>query len=139
MKIIASLVICIVLLSGCASITPNSVIDGYKAKREEILMGSVNENFEIALKLLPSCYPGLDIPIFGPPTLTSHIINNEDYKAIVLGNDVKGGTGYFEFKQIHENTLLTAYSNEWYDMDTRLFHRYVDSIVKRDGTDCRKG
>ena len=137
MKTIISLLLLIVITSGCASITPESVIDGHKAKREVVLMGSVDENLEIAKKLLPICYPGVDIPLFGPPTLTSHVIDNEDYKALVLGNDVKGGTGYFEFRQFHENTLLTAYSNEWYDMDTRLFHRYVDSIVKRDGTDCR--
>ena len=45
MKLITSLLLCLILTSGCASITPESVINGHKAKREEVLMGGVNENF----------------------------------------------------------------------------------------------
>jgi len=53
-------IVFILFISGCASFTPQSVIDGHKAKQVIILDGSVEKNFQVAMELLPVCYEGLN-------------------------------------------------------------------------------
>lgn len=123
----------ILFIAGCAPLTPQNVIEDYKAKREVILNGSVEENFQVAMELLPIYWKAINSPVprLADPLLEAEVITGNGYMALLLGNQSKGGTGYYIFSNFENKTKLVAYSNEWYDIDTKQFHRFVDAIVER--------
>ncbi|ELU02144.1 hypothetical protein CAPTEDRAFT_217345, partial [Capitella teleta] len=130
----------------CASFSPENVIDGHKARRETVLAGGLEENFQIAIKNLGECYgkPRGQIETYVPgtgvvssiPDFEIKVTSTDNTKTLLYGNTMKGGTGFFQFTQEDDNTRLIAYSNEWYDMDTRLFNQYFNSIAERDDSLC---
>ncbi|WP_415884491.1 hypothetical protein [Neptuniibacter sp. QD34_54] len=129
-----SVVLAAMLLSGCSvPITPQGVIEGHKAKRVETLTGPVEQNYIFSLQLLPKCYKSLNFA----NSLYAQRYEENGSKFILLGNNIKGGTGLFEFMPSKKgNTNLIAHNKSWYDIDVELFHRYVDGIVSNNINIC---
>ncbi|WP_036192475.1 hypothetical protein [Marinobacterium lacunae] len=147
MKNLISLVMAVeFFIVGCAPFTPQSLIDGHKDKREALLDGDVDDNMKIAIEGLAKCYgksgaktinfvPGMGV-VSSVSYFDVKIDGGDDFKSIIFGNSVKGGTGYLKFFDYENKTKLFAYSKAWYSVDIKLFNKYVDLIISRDISDC---
>jgi hypothetical protein len=134
------------LTLGCASLSADSITVNYKQKEELILQGSLQSNFDLALQILPECHKALDqavttlVPGVGSiqssDRLTAEITDEPGRKTILLGNSVKGATGFYEFAAANGNTALTAYSAEWYKVDEKLFYQFLEALKQKDASLC---
>ena len=134
------------LMPGCASITADSITTDYNQKEELILPGSLESNFEFALHILPKCHKALDqsVTTFVPGVgsirssnrLAAEITDEQTRKTILLGNSVKGATGFYDFVAAQGDTALTAYSAAWYKVDEKLFYKFLDALKQKDASLC---
>ena len=140
-----SILVSMLFLQACASISPDSIIAKHSEKRQNELQGPVAINFEKALKLIPECLPyvGKSDQVhtaYGTmqtnPILSARIFDLNGEKQLALGNNISGGTNLFVFSPQGENTLVTGYWKRWNKSFEQGIHNYYDVLVGKEGAVC---
>ena len=136
-----SIILGLMLIAGCASVTPESVTKGHKIYREEIIDRSLKEVFETANIHLGTCFKAIGETVstlYGDsgPLLTATTSSGSDYQEILLGNPLRGGTQYFKFSDYNGITKLEGYSKEGYSVAIEQFNNYIESVVNQDISLC---
>lgn len=135
----------ILILQGCATVSPDKIIAKHSEKKEVELSGNVEFNFQRALKLLPKCMPYLGVTdqvstsygeVQTNPLLSAYVHTNGEEKQIALGNNVSGGTNLFVFSPKGENTLMEAYWKRWNKSFEKDAYSFYDVISGKDLTKC---
>ena len=137
--------VCVLLLQACASVSPDTIIAKHSEKRQNELPGSVASNFEKALKLIPECLPYVGnsdqvSTAYGTiqtnPILSASIYDLNGEMQLALGNNISGGTNLFVFSSKGENTIVTGYWKRWNRSFEQGIHNYYDVLVGKEGAVC---